>query len=52
MATAEWKEEEYQKMLVFSKEKKSEMRILSKKEAKKLEEGFKLFNKYYFNLWD
>jgi hypothetical protein len=52
MGTYEWKEDQYQNMLALSKNKKTALRILSKKEAKKLEAGFKLFQIYFFSLWD
>jgi len=53
MALHEWDEKRYQEMLTYSKTKDAGIKkILNKKEARELEEGFKLFNKYFFSLWD
>lgn len=53
MSTKEWNEETYLKMLTYTKEKDSGMKkVVSKKEAREFEEGFKLFQTHFFSLWD
>lgn len=44
--------ENYKERKKFEKKYKGKMYIMNDKEVKKYKEGWKYFQKYYFNLWD
>ena len=51
--TKEWNEIKYRQMLHYIESKGPIVeRVLSKKQSKEFEEGFALFQKYFFSLWD
>ena len=54
--TKQWDEKNYKKMCEITKERNKEYkqndRVLSKRQSKEFEEGFKLFEQHFFSLWD
>ena len=55
--TNKWNKKEYNRMVIICKEMNAKWpeekyKALTKKECKRYEDGWKLFQEYFFNLWD